>query len=196
MASQPDSETPSSTAQDRIKRYLSPARAQKLDPFVVLSFCPVNVHETVGDIGCGPGYFTLPLAKFLVSGKVYALDLDEEMVAACRERVAEVRMGNVEVLDCGEFDFPLDQGSLDGALLAFVVHHSADRTRFLQAVRELLTPKGWCSVLEWYPKETDGGPPLASRISPRGAGTARPGGGISSQGMAGPERRALHDDPA
>ena len=162
MASQPDS----NPVEDRIRRYLSPERAQKLDPFVVLSFCPVNVHDIVGDIGCGPGYFTLPLAKLLVDGKVYALDLDEEMVAACRERIAEARLGNVEVLDCDEFDFPLDQGSLDGVLLAFVLHHSADRTRLLQAVRGLLSPRGWCSVLEWYPKETDGGPPLTSRITP------------------------------
>ena len=166
MTSQSDSETPSSTVQDRINRYLSPERAQKLDPFVVLSFCPVNVHDIVGDIGCGPGYFTLPLAKFLVNGKVYALDLDEQMVVACRERIAQARLGNVEILDCGEFDFPLDKSSLDGVLLAFVVHHSADRPRFLQAVRGLINPKGWCSVLEWYPKETEGGPPLASRISP------------------------------
>jgi ubiquinone/menaquinone biosynthesis C-methylase UbiE len=166
MASQSDSEIPSNTVQDRINRYLSPERAQKLDPLVVLSFCPVNVNDTVGDIGCGPGYFTLPLAKFLVNGKVYALDLDEQMVAACRERIAQARLGNVEVLDCGEFDFPLDKNSLDGVFLAFVVHHSADRPRFLQAVRELISPKGWCSVLEWYPKETEGGPPLASRIAP------------------------------
>jgi ubiquinone/menaquinone biosynthesis C-methylase UbiE len=166
MASQPDSETPSSTVQDRIKRYLSPERAQKLDPFVILSFCPVNVHDTVADIGCGPGFFTLPLAKFLVNGKVYAVDLDEEMVAACRERVTQARLGNVEVLGCDEFDFPLEQGSLDGALLGFVVHHSADRPRFLQAVRALLSPRGWCTVLEWYPTETDGSPPPAMRISP------------------------------
>ena len=89
MASQPDS----NTVEDRIRRYLSPERAQKLDPFVVLSFCPVNVHDTVADIGCGPGYFTLPLAKMLVNGKVYALDLDEQMVAACRERIDQARLG-------------------------------------------------------------------------------------------------------
>ena len=162
MASQPDS----NTVQDRIRRLLSPERAQKLDPFVVLSFCPVNVHDTVGDIGCGPGYFTLPLAKFLVNGKVYALDLDEQMVAACRERIAQARLGNVEVLGCDEFDFPLGQGSLDGALLAFVLIHSADKTRFLQALRGLLSPKGWCSVLEWYPNETEDEAAPSRRIAP------------------------------
>ena len=63
MASQPDSEIPSSSAQDRIRRYLSPERAQKLDPFVVLSFCPVNVHDVVADIGCGPARRVAPTQK-------------------------------------------------------------------------------------------------------------------------------------
>ena len=156
----------SMTTQEFIQQLLSPERAQKSDPFVVLSFCPVNVHDTVVDIGCGPGYFTLPLAKMLVSGKVFALDIDEEMVAACRERVASARLGNVEARVCSEFEFPVEKGTLDGAFMAFVVHDASDKTRLLGAVRELLQPKGWCSVLEWYRKETETGPPLERRIDP------------------------------
>ena len=156
----------SMTNQEFIQQLLSPERAQKSDPFVVLSFCPVNVHDTVVDIGCGPGYFTLPLAKMLVSGKVFALDIDEEMVAACRERVASARLGNVEALVCSEFEFPVEKGTLDGAFMAFVVQHASDKTRLLGAVRELIQPKGWCSVMEWYRKETETGPPLERRIDP------------------------------
>jgi hypothetical protein len=55
---------------------------------------------------------------------------------------------------------------LDGAFLAFVIQQSPDKPRFLSAVRELLQPKGWCTVLEWYRKETEFGPPLERRIDP------------------------------
>ncbi len=137
-----------------------------MDPFRILSFCPVNVRDTVAEIGCGPGYFTLPLAKALVYGKILALDLDEEMLAACRERVDQVRMGNVEILKCSEFEFPIEAGSVDGAFLAFVVQASPDKGRFLEAVREVIQPRGWCSILEWYRKETKTGPPLERRIDP------------------------------
>ena len=152
--------------QEFIQRLLSPERAETLDTFVILSFCPINVHDTVAEIGCGPGYFTLPLAKALVNGKVLSLDIEDEMVAACRERVAQARMGNVEILKCSEFEFPIEAGSVDGAFLAFVVQASPDKGRFLRAVREVIQPRGWCSILEWYRKETKMGPPLERRIDP------------------------------
>ena len=63
-----------------IERLLRPERTETLDPFTVLSLCPVNPRDTVADIGCGPGYFTLPLAKLLINGKVFALDTSDGMV--------------------------------------------------------------------------------------------------------------------
>ncbi|PKB70716.1 MAG: hypothetical protein BZY87_09340 [SAR202 cluster bacterium Io17-Chloro-G6] len=149
-----------------IDRLLRPERAETLDPFRVLSLCPVNPRDTVADIGCGPGYFTLPLAKFLINGKVLALDTSDEMIEACQNRVAEARMGNVEVMKCGEYDFPLGQATVDGLFIAFVVHHPEDRARFLTAVKQILKPGGWCIILEWHKKETESGPPQVRRITP------------------------------
>ncbi len=155
------------TSKEFIQRLLRPERAEMLDPSEILSFCPINSHDRVADIGCGPGYFTLPLAASVINGKVYALDIDEEMVAACRETVEQAGLDNVETLSCSEFDFPLAQGTLDGAFMAFVVQHGSDKQGLLQAVRELLRPGGWCAVLEWYRKETETGPPLKRRVDPK-----------------------------
>ncbi len=154
------------TTQEFVRQLLAPERAQRLDAFLILSFSGINLHDTVADIGCGPGFFTVPLAKYLVSGKLYALDIDGEMLAACRDQVARARLGNVEILKCDEFEFPLENGSLDGAFLAFMVHHSPDKIRLLRAVRDLLHPRGWCTVLEWYRMETETGPPLEHRLDP------------------------------
>ena len=149
-----------------IERLLRPERLETLDPFTVLSLCPVNPRDTVADIGCGPGYFTLPLAKFLINGKVIALDTSDEMVEACQSRLDGARMGNVEVMKCGEYDFPVASVSVDGLFLAFVVHHPTDRERFLTAAKEMLKPGGWCFILEWHKKETESGPPQEARITP------------------------------
>ncbi len=171
-----------STTREFIDALLSPNRLAAADPLVIFSFCPINIHETVADIGCGPGFFTVPLAKSLINGKLYALDIDEEMVAACQQRVLDARMGNVEVLQCGEYDFPVEPESLDGAFVAFVVHHSPDRPRFLSAVRDLVLPKGWCVVLEWYKKETESGPPLGHRLDPEELVQLARGAGFRSLG--------------
>ena len=114
----------------------------------------------------GPGYFTLALAEAAADGKVYALDIDKEMAAACQERVEQAGLVNVETLTCSEFDFPIDKATMDGVFMAFVVQHPSDKPRLLRAVRELLQPEGWCVVLEWYRKETETGPPLERRVDP------------------------------
>ena len=155
------------SAQELIERLMDPDRAKRLDTILILALSDINLHSTVADIGCGPGFFTLPLAKYLVTGKLFALDIDEEMLEACRIRIAEARLGNVEILSCSEFEFPVENGSLDGAFMAFVVQQSADKARLLRAVRELLLPKGWCTILEWYKKDTEsGGPPVERRVDP------------------------------
>ena len=154
------------TTQELIQRLLSPQRDASLDTLAILSFSGISYRDRVADIGCGPGYFTIPLAKALVEGKLYALDIDNEMLDACRERVAQARMGNVEILKCEEFDSSLEAGSLDGIFLAFVIQQSPDKPRFLKAVRQLLRPRGWGAILEWYRKETETGPPLERRMDP------------------------------
>ena len=149
-----------------IERMLRPERMETLDPFRVLSHCPVNQRDIVADLGCGPGFFTLPLAKFLINGKVYALDTSDEMIEACQSRLDQARMGNVEVLKCSEYEFPVSPASIDGLFIAFVVHHPSDRERFLAAAKEMLKPGGWCFILEWHKRETESGPPQQARITP------------------------------
>ena len=159
-------EKPELTTQEFIKDLLRPERQEEVDPFVVMTFMPIEAYDHVADIGCGPGYFSIPMAKHLVFGKLYALDLSDEMLDALRERVAEANLGNVEIMKCGPTDFPIPSGSLDGVFLSLVTHYSEDPEPFLKAVAELLRPRGWCTVLEFYRKETEHGPPTHTKIEP------------------------------
>ena len=152
--------------QELIKRLLRPEREQELDPFVVSTFMPIEPYDHVADIGCGPGYFSIPLAKHLIHGKLYALDISDEMLDALRRRLSLAHLGNVEALKCSPIDFPVEKESLDGAFLAFVVHANEDRIAFLKAVRDLLKPRGWCTVLLHYRRDTRDGPPIEERIEP------------------------------
>ena len=154
------------TNQEFIRDLLRPERQEEVDPFVVMTFMPIEAYDHVADIGCGPGYFSIPMAKYLVHGKLYALDVSDEMLVALRERVVEANLGNVEIMKCGPADFPVPEGSLDGVFLAFVTHYNEDRVAFLKAASELMRPGGWCTVLEFYRKETEHGPPLHTRIEP------------------------------
>ena len=157
---------PRLTGQDFIRSLLRPERVQENDPFRIITLLPIDPYEHVADIGCGPGFFSIPLAKYLVHGKLYALDTWDEALNELRRRVSEASLGNVDVLECGPLDFPMPDASVEGVFLAYVLHDTEDRVAFLSAVRRLLKPGGWFAILNWYRKETEHGPPLEKRIEP------------------------------
>ena len=142
-------------------RLLAPERYEQLDILRIFSLLPLAPYQTVADIGCGPGFFTIPLAKALWDGKVYALDIQEEMVEACRRRVAEARLGNVEVIRSEATTLQLESASLDGALVALVLHSQVDKAGFLKSIMDTLKPGGWLALINWHlvPEPTMGPPP-------------------------------------
>ena len=72
---------------------LSKARQEMLDPQRVFSLLPLRPYQKVADVGCGPGFFTIPLAKYLFDGRVYAIDVEQQMLDALKERLASARAG-------------------------------------------------------------------------------------------------------
>ena len=52
--------------------------AAPFDSQRLLSLVPIMPHHWVADVGCGVGKHTVPLGKYLFSGKVFALDVDQE----------------------------------------------------------------------------------------------------------------------
>lgn len=145
----------------------SPKRLKGLPPFEeVFSLLPLQPFQTVADLGCGTGTFSLPLAQRLPQGKLYCLDIAEEMLERVRRKVQESQVANIEIKRCSETDFGLMPGSLDGVFMAFVLHEQEDRVAFLQAVNSVLKKGGWVGLIEWVKEDMPYGPPLHERISP------------------------------
>lgn len=151
---------------ERIQRLLSPERRERLDVPRILSLLSLRPYQVVADIGCGPGLFTIPLAKSLWDGKVYAVDPEEEMLEAVRERAKQARVGNIVTLKSQADALSLEAGSLDGALLSCVLHEATDRASLLKSVAGAMKRAGWCAVIEWQ-KAGEGaeGPPPEHRIA-------------------------------
>ncbi|MBI4297877.1 MAG: 1-(5-phosphoribosyl)-5-[(5-phosphoribosylamino)methylideneamino]imidazole-4-carboxamide isomerase [Chloroflexi bacterium] len=141
-------------------------RRRELNPEKVFDLLPLEPQQRVADIGCGPGYFSLPLARRLPQGQVVALDVQPEMLARLRERAKRARIKNIDIMKCGEVEFPLELGGLDGMLLTFVLHEMKERAEeFLKIAAALLKPGGWLAIVEWVKASTGDGPPRADRLS-------------------------------
>ena len=98
----------------------------------------VDPTWVVGDLGAGTGALTARLAPF--AQRVVGVDRSEEMLAAAHRRLEGV--SNVE-LRVGELEaMPLDDGELDLAILALVLHYVVDPAAVLREVRRSLAPGG------------------------------------------------------
>ncbi len=150
---------------ERAAFLISDERKKELNPDVILKKLPMKPENHIAEIGCGTGFFTVPLAKHLTKGKLIAMDIQPQMLEMAKARAAEAGVTNVEFAASQEFEFPAPKSSIDGAFIALVLHESEDRAMFLNKVKEILKPGGWVAIIEWVKEKTDGGPPVAERMS-------------------------------
>lgn len=101
---------------------------------------------TALDVGPGMGFFTLPLATFAgEGGKVYAVDLQEEMLSALMKKAAKKRLANrIETRVCQGDSLCIDDlaGSIDVALLFAVAHEVPDQDALFRQLASVVTRGG------------------------------------------------------
>ncbi len=164
-------------------------RMQRFDRYALLRSLGLKEGRVMADLGCGPGFFTLPAAELVgPTGRVYAVDVQQEMVDDLRSRLAAQDITNVLVRRSSELEPSLPHQTVDLALLAFVLHEVDQRSQFLLAARRLLKPDGRVAVLEWEKVETPVGPPLETRITPDEVIAD-----ATAAGLAVAEQRSLHE---
>lgn len=172
---------------------LSDERYEALRPKELLRSLGLKAGDTMADIGCGPGFFTLPAAEIVgKNGVVLAGDVQGEMLSTVKSRVSEAGLTNVHVLKTSETDIPLPASSCNLVLLAFVLNEVSQRASFLHKSARLLRPNGRVAVLEWLPREGDEGaegPPQEDRIAPEMLTDDAQAAGLHLS-----ERRDLNDD--
>ncbi len=146
---------------------IAPEREEQLHPHELLRSFGLRKGDIVADIGCGPGFFTIPAAEIVgPDGKVYAADVQSEMIAAIMMRVADLDIHHVEILKTSETDVALPENGVHLVWLAFVLHEMDQRAVYLYRLRRSLRPDGRIVILEWEKKPTDVGPPTNDRLTP------------------------------
>jgi len=111
----------------------------------------------VCDLGCGNGYWTLPIAnKIGADGKVYAVDIQVEMLQQLKARLGRSRIKNVEPV-LGDVDDPRlpEDLSLDLVLMVDVYHEFSHPESMLWAIRNSLGPEGVVALLEYREEDPD-----------------------------------------
>ncbi|MCL6547716.1 MAG: class I SAM-dependent methyltransferase [Alicyclobacillus sp.] len=145
------------------ERLIHPDRQKMLPVSEVLKRLGVEPTHAIADVGCGPGYFTIPLAR-MTEETVYAVDVSPEMLDMLESRAAEAGVRRIERLQAPAEQIPLPDAAVDRVLCAFVLHETDDPGRTLEEFRRLLRPGGRLMILEWEKRPMDMGPPVEERI--------------------------------
>jgi ubiquinone/menaquinone biosynthesis C-methylase UbiE len=109
----------------------------------------IEPGQTVLDLGCGPGTFSLAMAKMVGElGKVIAVDVQEEMLQIVREKAVQQGLeSRIVTHKSGPDRIGLSE-KVDFALAFYMVHEVSNAEAFLNEVASALKPKGKLLIVE------------------------------------------------
>ncbi len=109
----------------------------------------IQPGDHVADIGAGGGYFTFLLTDAVgPTGKVYAVDVEQEIIEQLADRVAEENRFNVVVI-LGQFEDPLlPNETIDLVFLCNTYHHIENRVDYFSSLKTDLTSDGRVAIID------------------------------------------------
>jgi ubiquinone/menaquinone biosynthesis C-methylase UbiE len=107
----------------------------------------------VGDLGAGSGHYTLAAAGIVgPAGRVYAVDIQEDVLKHIRDLAADRKLKNIETI-WGDIDKTggtrLRDGVLDAVILSNTLFQLDDRKAAVEEIKRLLVPGGKLLVADW-----------------------------------------------
>ncbi|MBU0753496.1 MAG: class I SAM-dependent methyltransferase [Planctomycetes bacterium] len=131
-------------------------RAEFQKPDQVMEALALKPGEKVADIGAGSGYFTVPVAKAVgPGGRVWALDISQEMLDYLENRLLVEELENVELKKVLKDDPLLPAGACNTILMIDTIHYVQNRAAYAKKLRDGLAPGGRLVIIDYIPKSME-----------------------------------------
>ena len=126
-----------------------PTRMREERTDLLIRRLPLAQDSIVADIGAGTGYFTFPVARRVPQGRVYAVDIQPEMLAIIEAQKTELGVTNIEPV-LGRIDHPgLDDSSVDLIFIVDAYHEFSHPREMGEALAGALKPGGRLVLIEY-----------------------------------------------
>ena len=139
-----------------------PKRDEWQMPHEVIGALKLKPEAAVADVGAGTGYFSTRLANMLKKGRVYAVDIEPDMVKHLAERAKREKLANM-VAVTGTPGDPRLPGKVDLVLLVDVYHHVEEREQYFRKLGGALKPGGRIAIID-FRLDSPEGPPKEARM--------------------------------
>jgi ubiquinone/menaquinone biosynthesis C-methylase UbiE len=118
-------------------------------PTEVISALQIQPGACIAEIGSGGGYFTFRLAAAVGrSGKVYAVDVDPDLVDDVAAGARQRAIDNIEPVLADAADPHLQASSIDLVFTSNAYHHLSDRAGYFRRLRRCLKPDGHVAIID------------------------------------------------
>jgi len=146
------------------KVFDDPERDKWQKPEAVIDVLGLGPSSKVADVGAGTGYFAMRIAKRVPEGRVYAVDVEPDMVRYLGERATREQLPQVTAVLATGDDAKLPE-PVDVVLIVDTLHHIDNRPAYLAKLRDKLKDGGRLFVVD-FTLESPMGPPKAHRLAP------------------------------
>lgn len=149
-----------------VARMEEPARAEWQKPDQVVAALQLKPGQTACDIGAGPGYFALRMARAVgAEGRVFAVDVEPRILEVLQQRLAAAGARNITPVLALPDDALLPRAACDLILIVDTYHHFPDGPAYLQRLSRALRPGGRVVNIDFHKRELPVGPKLAHKVS-------------------------------
>jgi SAM-dependent methyltransferase len=133
-----------------------PERNAEENTDLLVKSLPIKAGEVIADLGAGTGYFTRQLAeKVGPKGKVFAVDIQPEMITFLTNRMATLSISNVHAILGTITDPKLPPASVDWVLMVDVYHEFSHPCEMMQSICKSLKPAGKVIFVEFRGEDPD-----------------------------------------
>ena len=143
-----------------------PDRNAWQQPDQVMDALAIADGARVADVGAGGGWFTVRLARRVgPNGRVFAEDIQPQMIDSIARRVGREGLANVETV-LGTSGDPKLPSALDAVLIVGTYPELTDPVTLLGHVAASLEPNGRLGIIDFRLDGVGPGPPLEERVEP------------------------------
>jgi len=124
-------------------------RQQEENTKLAIEKISLPANGSVADIGAGTGYYSFRLSAKVPQGKVYAVEIQDELIELLQNKKASLKDSIVEVVKSTNKSIQLPDNSIDMAIMVDVYHELEFPAEVLQSIRKALKPKGKILLIEY-----------------------------------------------